>query len=333
MLKNARWFGLGAALALGTIVLPLRVLGETSGPVATGQIEGPGPVMSLGVAAEGTVSEILAHAGDHVQAGAALVKLDCRIAAADVRAREARLAAAQATFDRVHNGSRPDEIVVGEAVVGYSAARADEAKKTLTRTEALQEGVTVSTARVLEVQRDSRIAAAQLEEARARLSLLRAGSREEDIRQAQALRDAASAELDETRARLDQCTVRAPAAGTVVDVLANAGQFFSSALPQPLLRMVQDGPARIRVEADLRDAARFCVSQGAAVISEAFPSAAIHAQVVSVSPLITPPRIAAASDKTAKDVLPVVLALDPGAPPLPIGSAVTVHFEACPSKT
>ena len=155
--------------------------------------------MTIGVAASGIVHNLLVHEGDRVHAAQILVQLDCRQIEADVQVREARLAAAQATFDRYRNGSRPDEISVGEAAVRYAQARADEAEKALGRAEAMQEGVTVTTARVLEVRRDARSAAAQLEEAQAKLSLLRAGSREEEIRHAEALRNAGIADLDTGR--------------------------------------------------------------------------------------------------------------------------------------
>ena len=91
-----------------------------------------------------------------------------------------------------------------------------------------------------ETTQDARVFAAQLAEARARLVLLRAGSREEDTREAEARRDTASAQLEETRAQLDQCSIRAPVDGAVVDVVANPGQFMSLAVPAPLLHMVQD---------------------------------------------------------------------------------------------
>jgi len=280
------------------------------------------------------VGEILVHEGSRVHAGDVLLKLDCRPVEAEVHNREARLAAAQASYERYHNGSRPDEIAVGEAVVRYSQARAEEAQKTLERTEALQEGVTVTTARILEVRRDARIAAAQLEEARARLSLLKAGFREEDIRQAQALRDAAAADLAATRAQLELCSVRAPVDGVVLDVLATPGQFISTAVPQPLLHMVEDGPLRIRAEVELRDLARVCTSQTATVAAESFPNAKIRAQVATVDPAVAARSIAPASaDVHGKDIVPVILDVDRTAPALPIGSVVTVHFDSCPSKT
>jgi multidrug resistance efflux pump len=325
-----------AALAIASATLPAPLLAQTAF-TAPGRIEGAGRPLSIGSAAGGIVAEVLVRQADRVRAGQVLVKLDCRPLEAEVQARNAHLAAAQATYDRFRNGPRPDEIAVGEAVVGYSQARADEAKKTLQRTETLQEGVTVTTAHLLEVQRDARIAAAQLEEARARLNLLRAGSREEDIRDAKALRDAAAADLEASRARLAQCTIAAPANGTVLDVDVNAGQFLSLAVPQPLLHIVPDGSARVSAEVGLRDFPHLCLGQHASVAAETVPGAGMNAQVSSISPAVTTrSRIAAPSAATAGEpdnTIAVELTLDRGAPALPIGLPVTVRFAACPSKS
>jgi multidrug resistance efflux pump len=333
---------LGAVLLLASFAVPSQMLGQSSSFSAPGRAEGAGPPLSIGVAASGVVSEILVHEGSRVQAAQLLVKLDCTPQEADVRIRQAHLAAAQATYDKFRNGPRPDEIAVGEAVVNFSQARADEAEKTLQRTLELQEGVTVTTAHVLEVKRDARIAAAQLAEARAQLNLLRAGSREEDIRQAKALRDAAAAELEGSRDRLDQCSVMAPADGVVLDVLVNQGQFLSLAVPQPLLHIVRDGPARVRAEVALRDLSHVCLQQRATIAAAAFPKTAIGAPVAAISPTVGRAGMrttaggadaAAPANAGENDVIPVDLNVDAGAPALPIGLPVTVHFEACPSKT
>ena len=233
---------LGAAVAVTLFVFPRQLAGQAAPMLsAPGRFEGAGPPMAVGVAVGGVISEVLVHEGSRVRTGDVMVKFDCRPAEADVQARSAQLNAAQAVFDRARNGSRPDEIAVGEAVVGYSLARAEEAQKTLERTEAMHEGVTVTVAHVLEVKRDARIAAAQLAEARAKPSLLKVqGSREEEVREAQGRRDVAAAELESARARLEQCSVRAPADGIVLEVSANPGQFVSLAVPEPLLHMAQD---------------------------------------------------------------------------------------------
>ena len=331
---------LGAVLLLAMFAVPVHMLGQSAVFTAPGRAEGAGSPLSIGVAATGLVSDIAVQEGSRVQAGQLLLQLACSAQEADVRTRQAQLAAADATYDKFRNGPRPDEIAVGRAVVNFSEARADEADKTLQRTLSLQEGVTVTAARVLEVRRDARIAAAQLTEAHAQLNLLRAGSREEDVRQAKALRDAAAAELDASRARLAQCSVRAPVSGVVLDVLVNRGQFLSLAVPQPLMHIVPDGQARVRAAVALRDFAHVCLQQHATISADALPNAAIQAQVASISPTVSLATAGAANTSNASggntdadDIVTVVLKVDGGAPPLPIGMPVTVHFQACPSKS
>jgi HlyD family secretion protein len=328
---------LGALLLAGVVLAELAEHGraqQNPSIVAPGRIEGASPPFAIGVAAAGTVAEVLVQPGSRVRAGDLLVRFDCRPLEAELGARQARLRAAAATYDRVKNGSRPDEIAVGEAIVGYSLAKADEAQKALNRAQALQEGVTVTTARLLEVKRDARIAEALLAEARARLSLLRAGSREEDIRQSQALRDAAAADVETVRAQLAQCSVRAPVDGVVLDVAVNAGQYFSTAVPQPLLHLVADGAQRVRAEVELRDASRLCTGESATVLSEAVPAGPpLRAAVTAISAAISPRTLPAGSAAHGGEIVPVTLTLDHGAPALPIGAPATVRFDPCPPKT
>ncbi len=324
---------LGALVVLASFAISSQILGQSSTFTAQGRVEGGAPPMSIGVASTGIVSDVLVQEGSRVTAGQLLLRLDCRPQQAEVLARQAQLAAAQAIYDRVRNGPRPDEVAVGEAAVGYAQASADEAQKTLQRTLALQEGVTVTTARILQVERDARIAAAQLEEARARLSLLRAGSREEDIRDAKALRDAAAAELDGARARLEQCSVYAPADGIVLDILVNRGQFVSLAVPQSLMRIAAGGDSRVRAEVALSDLPHVCPQQHATIAAEALANAAIPAHVASISPQVTRPGMQMAGARpaaaSAPPVVPVVLKIDGDAQALPLGLPVEVRFSTC----
>jgi multidrug resistance efflux pump len=122
--------------------------------------------------------------------------------------------------------------------------------------------------------------------------------------------------------------------GTVIDVLANKGQYLSLAVPQPLLHLVQDGQLRVRAEVEVHDASRVCAAQIAAIVPEAFPNARIRAHVASISPMVAPRAMTtAAANASTKDVLAVILDIDSSAPTPPIGSAVTVNFDPCPSKT
>jgi len=221
----------------------LALAGAAPGVHAQSAPPGRGKAMPLGVAASGVVQKILIADGAHVEAGQLLLRLDCGPLEAEIRLRAANRAAAQAAYERARNGTRPDEIAIGEANVGVALARAQEAEAAYGRLSALTEGVTVTRAQILQDQRDARVTAAQLEDARKRLALLVAGSRPEDIAEALARRDAAAAAVDEAQARLDQCSLRAPSAG-VVEMIATPGLFVSAAVPVVLAWLTADAPGR-----------------------------------------------------------------------------------------
>ena len=200
-------------------------------------------MLTLGAAHSGIIQSIFVQNGAHVDKGEVIAQVDCRPLQKDIGFRASSLAAAEAALERERNGPRPEEIAIGEAGVGVAEARAEEARAALDRADALHVSVTITRAELLAIQRDSRIADAQLLEARKKLALLRAGSRAEDIAEAQARRDAAAAYLDEGNAELDQCTIRAPAAGTI-QLVATVGEFISIFVPTPIAQIVVDTAAK-----------------------------------------------------------------------------------------
>jgi multidrug resistance efflux pump len=218
-------------IAVSAALLPATALAQTTSRAAS-----PATTMQLGVAATGIIEKIFVRDGDHVDAGQLLVTIDCRPLQAEIKVRGANVAAAEAAFIRARNGPRPDEIAIGEANVGVARARAEEAQAAYDRALELHEGITISRANLLQARRDARIGAAQLEDQKRRLDLLHAGSRAEDISEAAAKRDSASALLEEAKALFDQCFLRAPAAGNV-KVLATPGQFVSTNVPVTLVQL------------------------------------------------------------------------------------------------
>lgn len=208
---------LGPSTATAQAVAP-----ETSDPSPS--------VMRLGVGATGVIEKIFVRDGDHVEAGKVLLSLDCHPLEAEIKVRTNRLAELQAAFERTRNGPRPQEIAIGEANLVGARARAEQTRQALERATALRQGVSTTLAIVEQLQGTARVAAAELEDAKKTLDLLRAGSRVENIREAQARRDTAEALVAESNARLNQCSVRAPAAGKV-KLLATVGQLVSTMAP------------------------------------------------------------------------------------------------------
>lgn len=216
-------------------LVTLLILSALAAPAAAAETK----PYALGVAVSGLVAKILVADGAHVEAGAPLLKMDCRPLEQEIRMRAADLAAAEANYQRVKNGPRPDEIAIGEANVGVAQARSEEAADAYGRLKAMTEGVSVTHAQLLSGRRDARVAAAQLNDAQKQLALLRAGSRREDIDEALAKRNSAAAGLLISKAKLDQCTVVAPTAGTV-EILATPGQYVSQYVPTTLARLTPD---------------------------------------------------------------------------------------------
>src|ERR1700758_823048 len=148
-----------------------------------GRVEG-GEALSLGTSATGTIAEMPVAAGDRVRAGQRLVQVECSAVEREVQSRKSDLDAAEAAYLRAQHGPRPEEVSVGVANLNLADARLIEAQKALQRVHSLHEGVTVTRVQIDQAERDAHVAAAVVDEMRAKLHLLQAGSREEDIAEA-----------------------------------------------------------------------------------------------------------------------------------------------------
>src|ERR1700683_4240824 len=93
---------------------PIRLLIAAAGLVlaAAPAFAAETKVYSLGAAVSGGVAKILVADGAHVDAGAPILKLDCRPREQEIQARAADLASADAVYRRVKNGPRLDEIAI-----------------------------------------------------------------------------------------------------------------------------------------------------------------------------------------------------------------------------
>ena len=291
-----------------------------------GRVEGASDVRSLGTSATGTIAEMFVHVGDHVTAGQHLVRVECGNIERELDARKSDLAAAEAVSSRVIHGPRPEEVTIGIANVNLAEARSLEAQKTLQRTMQLHEGFTVTRVQIDIAERDAHIAAAQLDEVRAKLALLKAGSRQEDIDEARARRDAAKGRVDEAATRLGYCSVDAPTAGTILGTNVNPGQFVSMMAPVTLLTMVDDSRRRVRAFVDERDAAKLCIRQRARVTADGVPGLQADGVVDGIGAAVGESPFAANASRQLREVM---LSLPDNETQMPIGLRVGVVFAPC----
>lgn len=315
-----------AAVLAGGVISPANCQSTSVLPLH-GRIEGGGEILSLGAPTTGTISHVLVKAGDHVQAGQSLLKIECRDLESEVLARQSDLAASEAVFARVSNGSRPEEVAIGEANVNLALARLHEAQKEFDRAQALHEGVTITRVQIDQAERDARMASAMLEEVRARLVLLKVGSREEDIAEARSRRDAAKARLDAAAARLSYCTVPAPISGIVLSVRAGPGQLVSLMAPVTLITMVDDSKRRARVFVNERDTSRICSGEQAAISAEGAPGDQSDGRIEEISPEIADNPYEPGSGRFRA----IMISLFKNEKQFTIGQAVAVKLLGCSS--
>ena len=315
----ASWWGLSS---VGT---SQPAATATTALTAEGRVEGGGNVFSVGTAATGTIAELMAAPGDHVRKGQHLARIECAQIERELDARKSDLDAAEAALARTVHGPRPEEISVGIANVNHAEARLEEAEKVLNRTMLLHEGFTVTRVQIDTAQRDARMARALLDEARARLALLRAGSRTEDISEARSRRDAAKGRLDEAAARLGYCTVDAPIAGVVLSVNVNPGQLVSTMVPVTLLTLVDDNSRRVRALVDERETSKLCPGQHGQITAEGI-LVKVEGTVESVGV-----AVGESSNNPSRQFRQVMLSIHEDQPQMPIGLRVSVQFSPCRS--
>jgi len=294
---------------------------------AMGRIEGGSDVLSLGTSATGTIAQLLVKAGDHVEAGQHLLRVDCRAIEAEKAARESDLAASEAAFARVTNGSRPEEIAIGEANVNLAEARLREARKQYDRAQSLHEGVTITRVQIDQAERDAHMAEAMLEEVRSKLTLLKVGSREEDIAEAHSRRDAAKSRLEEAAARLAYCTVDAPIGGVILSTRVSPGQLVSSMAPATLITMVDDRKRRARAFVGERDVSKICLGEQVHIAPDGSPGTHIEGVVDSIGPGVSESPYEPGQQLFRE----VILSISEGAPPTAIGLRVSLQFSGCGS--
>jgi HlyD family secretion protein len=176
------------------------------------------------------VIEVLAQEGDHVKLGQVMARLDATRIQPQVAKAEADVAAQQQVVNRMHAGSRPEEIAQGRANV--LSARADSANARRQYDRLLELSRNSSGRAVSQQDLDSAHAALDVAEARLAvnrkaLDLQLAGPRKEDIAQAEAQQKADEAQLALLRRQLADTELHAPIDGVVRSRLVEPGEIVS----------------------------------------------------------------------------------------------------------
>ena len=197
--------------------------------------------VELGFRVGGRIAQVLVDEGDKVVPGQELARLDGQPIRDRLAGADAKVAAASAMVSKDAAGNRPQEVRAAQAAVIDAEARLGEARRLNQRRRALSERGFISKAELQDSQSAVTAAAAQVESARAALSLAQAGTREEDRTATRADAAQMAAERRAIQTDLSDAVLKAPSAGQVLTRVREAGAIvqpgeivYTIALTQPV---------------------------------------------------------------------------------------------------
>jgi HlyD family secretion protein len=331
-------FGLfGLASALAPMLLPASAQESASShaappgvkdwqAVAPGRVEPRSEQIRIGSPNGGRISQILVKVNDAVFTGEALIRVDND----EIRTRFAK-AEAEVGLRKRGRANPPLPADVPRRKVEDAAADAERAV-----VEAQSVVDRAATARRTGTGSGNALTAAGAALSNTRAQLLQ---RQDELARFEASTPSivptelegqlteARIDLRGAQAALDSLTIRAPIAGTVLQLGARAGELASPAASQPLAVLGDLSALRVRVELDERDIGSIRTGQSVVVRSAAFPGRDFDGKVSSVAQIIGPGSFGARgqSNFTDIDVAEVVVELS-AAGPLIVGMKVDVYF-------
>ena len=168
----------------------------------------------------------------------------------------------------------------------------------------------------------------RLKQQKAELRKIEADSNTPLPTQAEGQLNIARAELLVAQAAVEKLTIRAPVAGSVLQVNAKPGELAGPSSAQPLVLLGDLSALRVRGEVDERDLAEIRIGQPVLVRAAAFRGREFPGKVSFIAPIVETGRINARGQRSLTDVDVVEVLVDLAeAGPLAVGMKVDLYFQ------
>jgi HlyD family secretion protein len=286
---------------------------EAKEVAAPGRVEPSSGEFRLGAATEGAiVADVPVQVNWPVEEGELLVRLDDEEARARLASAEAQEGLSRRERDAQPSTSGREDVTKGEDGV-YSAEREvtgarfelDAAVIAKRKGDATDQQLADARKRLAKAQERVERERLNYAQAQAKSSLPAPNRFESALTAARAQVALAGTLLDKTR-------LRAPIAGTVLEVNTKKGELVSAGLPQPLIVMGDMSTLYVKAEIDDGNAAKIERNQKAYVQSINYPGEKFPGTVIKIAPSMAAPRINPRGPQRLSDieVLEITIALD-----------------------
>jgi multidrug resistance efflux pump len=298
---------------------------EQDGVQAPGCVEGAAEEAQLRPEARGRVTRISIAEGERVEAGAELLVLDSQVQRNEEDLCAAQVQMAEADLQRLINGAHAHERQEAHARHQALEAQLRGAQKRLERTTALRSSNAATQQLVDDQAAEAASLASQVRAAKARLDLLEAPAREDEVHRAEANVAAAKARLALARTQREKMVLRAPHAGTVLKIHAQLGELVGPDSAEPAIILSDLSRIQVRAFVEEFDAPRLQAGIACAITADGLPGETFKGRLVRLAPRMSSKRLWT-NDPTEQfdtKVREVWIELE-HAEPLPIGLRVDV---------
>jgi HlyD family secretion protein len=278
------------------------------------------------------IAAVLVQEGDRVHKGQLLAHLDTSRLEPQVAQAAAQVAAQRAVVDRLHHGSRAEEIAQARANLESAKADALNARRQFERKKELLGKNVASQQDADAAEAAAGVADARVEVNQKALDLAVIGPRQEDIEQAEAQLRGNESQLAYLRQQLADAELRAPLDSVVRSRLMEPGEMASPQRPVFSLAIID--PKWVRTYVSERDLGKAHMGMRAVVTVDSFPGRQFEGWIGFVSPVaeFTPKAVETEELRTSLLYEVRVFVKDPGND-LPLGMPATVRLPLNTSET
>lgn len=325
----------GRALALTLLLAGCGSAQGADAPVPTpwiatavGRIDSADESRQLVAAVDGVVAQVYVARGVAVVRGQPLLRIACDPRGAEVVTREADAARAAASADTIDAGARLEEIAAARADVVAARSVARNQQQRLDQASALIGRGFVSKRELDARTNEHDAAGAALDAAAARLDRLRNGALNSERAERHAEAAMARGAVQTARAMAEQCILKSPIAGRVLQILRREGEFSGASAGTPLIVVGDVSRLIVRAEINERDAALVRPGQAAEVWVEGQPRRWTgHVTTLASVMGRRTARSLDPTDRFDRDVREAIIAFDGAVPPALVGLRVTVGLK------
>lgn len=286
---------------------------------APGRVEPRSGQLRVGSAIPGRVMDVVARMKDRVSEGEVLIRLDDKEARARLEAAQVEAAARKRERDsQPATAGREDVRKVEDAI--FTAERAvTNARFELDEILAVDRKTPGSPQLLLQARKQLAESQDKLRQEYVAFAVAHAKAGVPAPSRLEAGLVAARTDVTLAEEALDRTRIRAPQAGTVLQITVKRGEMVAPAPELPLVVMGDMTVMRVRTEVDEHDVAKIQVGQKAFVRSAAFPGREFEGRVTELAPSLALPRMGSRGARRATDVevMEVMINLEAAVPLLP----------------